>query len=210
MLTKLRNSNADVLMLCNSGLDAANTIKQFVQFGLNKKIKLSGISLEDLYYKALPLDEIVGATFPVLWAPSVSAGAQRLAARLRRGIRGPVSGRHYVGYMAATSLFDRIRSAGTTKADKLAEAFANYGFDAAKTTRASYHACDHQCAQDTYAGSSVSSKTFARTQFMFDVVGEVPAAESDGSCDAPWAKAATEAFARQHAAERANYTAKTF
>ncbi len=209
-LTKLRNSNADVLMLCNSGLDAANTIKQFVQFGLNKKMKLSGISLEDIYYKALPLDDIVGATFPVLWAPSVSPTALALAARMRRDIHGPVSGRHYIGYMAAKSLFDRIRSAGTTKADKLADAFANYSFDAAKSGRAIYHGCDHQAAHDTYAGSSVSSKTFARTQFMYDIVGEVPAAESDGNCDSPWAKAATENFGKQKISERPNYTAKTF
>lgn len=208
-LTKLRNSGADVLMLCNSGLDAANTIKQFVQFGLHKKLKLSGISLEDIYYKALPLDDVVGATFPVLWAPSVSPAAQKLAARMRRDIRGPISGRHYLGYMAAKSLFDRIRSAGTTKADKLAEAFANYGFDAAKSSRALYHGCDHQAAHDTYAGSSVSSKTFARTQFMFDVVGEVPAAEADGTCDSPWARAASETMSKQKIAERQNYTPKS-
>lgn len=208
-LTKLRNSEADVLMLCNSGIDAANTIKQFVQFGLHKKMKLSGISLEDMYYKALPLDEIVGATFPVLWAPSVSPAARKLAARLQRGVSGPVSARHYIGYMAAKSLFDRIRESGTTKADKLADAFANYSFDCAKQSRATYHGCDHQAAQDTYAGSSVSSKAFARSQFMYDIVGDVPAAEADGTCDSPWAKAATEAMAKQKIAERPNYTPKT-
>ncbi len=72
VLTKVRNSGADVLILANSGLDAANTAKQFVDFGLNKKMKLAGIALEDIYYKAIPLDAIAGATFPVIWTPSVS------------------------------------------------------------------------------------------------------------------------------------------
>jgi branched-chain amino acid transport system substrate-binding protein len=210
VLTKVATSGADVLMLCNSGLDAANTAKQYVQFGLNKKMKLAGVSLEDIYYKALPLDAVVGSTFPVLWAPSVSPAAEKLAKRLSRSISGPLSGRHYLGYMAAHSLFDRISSAGTTDPDKLVDAFANYSFPAGKATDAVYHGCDHQCAQEVYAGASVSEKTFEKTQFMYEIVAEVPSVESDGTCDSPWAKAATAAFASQHAGTRANYTAKTF
>jgi ABC-type branched-subunit amino acid transport system substrate-binding protein len=132
----------------------------------------------------------------VLWAPNVSPSAAKLAARLRAGIRGPVGGRHYLGYMAAWSLMDRIQRAGTTKADKLAAAFENYTFDAAKASR--------------YAGTVVSQKQFDKTQFMFDVVQEVPASEADGSCDSPWAKAASAAIASQHPADRPNYAPKTW
>ena len=210
VLTKVATSGADVLMLCNSGLDAANTAKQYVQFGLNKKMKLAGVSLEDIYFKAIPLDAVVGATFPVLWAPSVSPAAARLAARLRKGISGPISGRHYLGYMAAHSLFERITSTGTTDAGKLADAFDNYSFAAAKNTNATYHGCDHQCAQEVYGGASVSAKQFEKTQFMYDIVAEVPAAEADGTCDSPWAKAATATIAAQHAGTRAGYTPKAF
>jgi len=210
VLTKVRNSDADVLMLCNSGGDAANTAKQFVDFGLNKKMKLAGISLEDIYYKAIPLDALVGTTFPVLWAPTVSDSARKLAARLRQGIRGPIGGRHYLGYMAAWSLFERITSAGTTDAAKLAEAFANYSFDAAKADRATYRGCDHQCVQDTYAGVTVSQRQFDKTQFMYDIVSEVPASESNGTCDSPWAKDATAAMSGQHVGTREGYAAKTW
>ena len=59
-------------MLANSGLDAANACKQFVDFGLGKKMKLAGINLEDFYYKAVPLDAIAGTTFPVAWTPTCS------------------------------------------------------------------------------------------------------------------------------------------
>jgi branched-chain amino acid transport system substrate-binding protein len=207
VLTKLRNSDADVFALCNSGLDTANTLKQWASFGLQKKTRLTGISLEDIYYKALPLDAVQGATFPVLWAPSVSP---KLAKRLRAGIKGPIGGRHWLGYMSAWSLMERIKTAGTTKADKLAEAFASWSFDAAKSTRATYRGCDHQCIQETYAGASVSQKQFDKMQFMYDIVGEVPAAESDGTCDSPWAKAATTAMASQKIGERPGYTPKTW
>src|SRR6202049_3109246 len=117
VLTKLRNTDADVFILCNSGLDAANTAKQWVDFGLNKKQHLAGISLEDIYYKALPLDAVIGATFPVLWAPTVSDSAAKLAKRLRAGIPGPIGGRQYLGYMSAWSLMERIKTVGSTKAD---------------------------------------------------------------------------------------------
>jgi branched-chain amino acid transport system substrate-binding protein len=210
VLTKVRNSDADVLVLCNSGLDAANTAKQWVDFGLNKKMHLTGISLEDIYYKALPLDAVVGATFPVLWAPTVSPAAAKLAKRLRAGISGPIGGRHYLGYMAAWSLMERIKAAGSTKADKLFAAFENYSFDAAKNTRSTYRGCDHQCIQDVYAGSTVSSAKFAKTQFMYDIVGEVPASESDGTCDSPWAKAAAANMASQKIGDRPGYTPKTW
>jgi branched-chain amino acid transport system substrate-binding protein len=210
VLTKLRNTDADVFVLCNSGLDAANTAKQWVDFGLNKKMHLAGISLEDIYYKALPLDAVVGATFPVLWAPTVSASAAKLAKRLRAAIPGPIGGRHYLGYMSAWSLMERIKTVGTTKADKLAAAFENYTYDGAKSSRSTYRGCDHQCIQDVYAGASVSAAKFGKTQFMYDIVGEVPASESDGTCDSPWSKAATAAMTSQKIADRTGYTPKTW
>jgi branched-chain amino acid transport system substrate-binding protein len=209
VLTKLRNSDAEVFALCVSGLDAANAAKQWATFGLNKKQKLIGISLEDTYWKAVPLDAVQGATFPVLWSPTVSPSAAKLAARLRQGIKGPVGGRHYLGYMAAWSLMDRMSQAGTTKADKLMAAFENYSFDAAKASRATYHACDHQCAQDIYAGTVVPQKKFDKTQFMFDIVSEVPAPEAD-NCGESYAKAASSAMASQKIADRANYSPKTW
>jgi len=210
VLAKLRNTDADVFVLCNSGLDAAEAARQWASSGLNAKMKLAGISLEDIYYKAFPLDAAVGAAFPVLWAPSVSPSAEKLAKRMRASIDGPIGGRHYLGYMSAKSLIERITSAGTTKADKLAAAFENYAFDGAKRSRSTYQACDHQCAQDVYAGATVTSKVFERTQFMYELVSEIPASESDGTCDSPWSKEAAAAMASQRPAERRNYTPKSW
>jgi branched-chain amino acid transport system substrate-binding protein len=210
VLTKVRNSDADVLVLANSGLDAANTLKQFVDFGLNKKLKVAGISLEDIYYKAVPLDAVQGATFPVLWAPSVSASAEKLAAHMRSAFKEPVSGRHYIGYMGAASLIERINAAGTTRADKLAAAFDDHSFDAYKSEKSIYHGCTHQCAQDVYAGTVVSQKRFDKAQYMYEIVAEVPTAQSDGNCDSPWAKDAQKSMAAQTITPRAGYTPKTF
>jgi branched-chain amino acid transport system substrate-binding protein len=209
-LTKARNSDADVFVLANSGLDAANAAKQFVDYGLGKKMKLAGINLEDFYYKAVPLDAIAGTTFPVAWSPTCCEGARRLTARLKRNISGPISWRHYFGYVGATSLMQRILEARTTQAEKLVAAFENYSFDAAKPSRSTYLPWDHQLTQDVFAGSVVSQKKFAQTGFMFDLVGEVAAADADGGPNAPWAREAKAAMASQTVTTRPNYVAKTF
>jgi branched-chain amino acid transport system substrate-binding protein len=209
-LTKARNSGADVLMLTNSGLDAANAAKQFVDFGLSKKMKLAGINLEDFYYKAVPLDAIAGTTFPVAWTPTCSDGARKLTARLKKNVSTPISWRHYFGYMGAMALMQRISSAGTTDAAKLAAAFENYSFDAAKPSKSTFLPWDHQLAQDVFAGSVVTQKQFEKTQFMFDLVGEVSAADADGGPNSPWSLAAKAAMASQTIAVRPGYTPKTF
>jgi branched-chain amino acid transport system substrate-binding protein len=208
VLTKVRNSDANVLMLANSGLDAANTIKQAVQFGVTKKCRIAGVSLEDIYANALPLDQVVNTTFPVLWAPEVSDASRKLAARFARDVKGGPSGRHYLGYMAATTLCERLAATGTTKADALVKAFDGYAFDAFKENRSRYNG-DHQCAQDTYAGATVSAKQFAKTKFMFDIVATVPAAESDGNANSPWQQAAKAAIAAAPLGTRSDYQPKT-
>jgi branched-chain amino acid transport system substrate-binding protein len=209
-LTKARNSDADVLMLANSGLDAANACKQFVDFGLGKKMKLAGINLEDFYYKTVNLDSIAGTTFPVPWSPTCCDGARRLTVRLKKNVTGPISWRHYFGYVGAMSLMQRIATAGTTDAEKLASAFENYSFEAYKPSKSTFLGYDHQLAQDVFAGAVVNSKRFAQTQFMFDIVGEVAAADSDGGPNSSWARDAKAAMAAETVSPRPNYTPKTF
>jgi hypothetical protein len=79
----------------------------------------------------------------------------------------------------------------------------------AKTSKATYRGCDHQCVQDIYAGAIVPAKTFAKTEVMYDIVSEISASESDGTCGSPWAKQATTAMAAQHPVIRENYDPKT-
>ncbi len=157
----------------------------------------------------MPLDAIAGATFSVLWAPDVSDASRALTRRLARSISGPISARHYFGYAGLMTLGERIRAAGTTDAQKLAAAFADHSFEGYKQSRSRFNGCDHQAAQDVYAGAIRSSKAFARTQFLFDVIATVPASESDGTCDSPWARAAKSSIAAAKVGRREGYTPKT-
>ncbi len=195
--TKIRNTDTDQVVLCQGGLDVALAAQQFAQFDLHKKMKLAGMTLEDFYAKTLPLDALAGSVFALVWAPSVSPSARRLHGQLSRSIRGPVSYRHYMGYITTKQLIDRIEAAGTTKAGTLVAAFRDHAFDAAKADLATWRGCDHQAAQNVYAGTVVGAQRFAKTQYLFDVVGETSAAESAGACSGPEAGAAGAVMAKQ-------------
>jgi ABC-type branched-subunit amino acid transport system substrate-binding protein len=209
-LTKLRNTNAEVLVLCQGGFDSAKTAKQFVEFGLHKRIHLGGVSgsMEDYYWKAIPADQLVGSTFAINWAPSVSDSARRIARKLEPLVRDQISSRHVFGYLCASQLIDRMRAAGTTKADAIAQAFADHRFDAYKGSPAVWRSCDHQCVQDEYAGAIVSSKRRLQTGFMFDVVAEIPALQGAGACGDSDPAAAAAALAQQRIPDRSGYQAK--
>jgi branched-chain amino acid transport system substrate-binding protein len=205
LLTKVRNTDADLLMICHGGVAAATICKQMVQFGLNKRMHVGAMNMEDYYQNLLPLDALRGATFGIMWSPKVSDSAQRLARKLSAAIPGQISQRHYMGYMAASQLIERLRAAGTTRADALVGAFANHSFDAAKARPSTWRECDHQCEGDTYAGALVDAKTFAKPGLLYDIAADVPGAEALGPCSEPEAAAATVAIASQKLQPRADY-----
>ena len=207
-LTKLRNSGADVLVLCQGGFDAAKTAEQFVGFGLQKKIKLAGINMEDYYWKSIPSDQLIGSTFAIHWAPNVSESAVKLTRLLQPQLSEPISSRHYFGYICTMQLIDRLHAAGTTKAEPLVAAFADHRFDAAKADPATWRGCDHQCAQDEYAGAIVSNKQREKTGFMYEIVSEVRAATGRVCSSDADAVAAAGALALQKIPDRTGYEAK--
>ncbi|HEY0615194.1 MAG TPA: ABC transporter substrate-binding protein [Candidatus Elarobacter sp.] len=205
LLTKVRGSDADVLMICHGGVAAATICKQMVQYGLHKRMHVGAMNMEDYYQNLLPLDELRGATFGIMWSPKASESAARLARKLSASIKGQISQRHYMGYMAASQLIDRMRAAGTTRADALVAAFSNHRFDAAKTRFSTWRECDHQCEGDTYAGTLVDSKTFARTGLLYDVAADVPGPEALGPCTEPEASAANAVISAQKVPARPGY-----
>lgn len=209
-LTKVRNSGADVLVLCLGGFDGAKTAKQFVDFGLHKQMKLGGVSgsMEDYYWKGVPTDELVGSTFVVNWAPSVSDSARALAHKLKALTHDSPSSRYYFPYVCTLQLIDRMHAAGTTKTDALIAAFSDHKFEAYKAGPGIWRACDHQCVQDVYAGSILSSKAREKADFMFEIVAEVPGLEAAGRCSDTDAAAASVAMASQKVPERSGYEAK--
>jgi branched-chain amino acid transport system substrate-binding protein len=196
-MTKIRDTQTDQVVLCQGGLDVAIAAQAFVTYGLHKKMRLAGMTLEDFYAKTLPLDELAGSVFASLWMPSVSPSAMRLTADLRRKIGGFISNRTYLGYLATQQLIDRMQAAGTTKTDKLIAAFANHRFDAARENVSTWRGCDHQAVQDTYAGAVVSAARYRKTGYLLDVVGMTEANDAASACGTGEAALAAHAIAGQ-------------
>jgi branched-chain amino acid transport system substrate-binding protein len=209
LMTKVRNTDADVLMVCQGGMDNATICKTFVQFGLQKRMHVAAMTFEDYYWKALPLDQLVGASFGILWAPGVSDSSRALAQKFAKTIPGPVTSRYYMGYVALQQLIDRMNAAGTTKAEALVDAFADHRFNAYKERPSTWRACDHQCDTDTYAGALVSSATLRKTGFVFDVVASVPGNVALGACTEPDAAEAAKIIASEKVPDRVAYQPKS-
>jgi branched-chain amino acid transport system substrate-binding protein len=205
LLTKIRNSDAEVLVVCQGGGQVTSMARQFVDFQMQKKMHFAGIILEDFYYKSLPLDQLAGSTFGMAWSPYASESAQRLAKMLGRTIAGPISSRHYHGYMVGSQVIDRLEAAGTTQAEALVDAFADHRFNAYKAHPAQWRAGDHQCVQDTYAATIVDSKTFAKQQFIAKIVAEVRGEDAAG----PANPAAQAIIASQKIPARSDYQPKS-
>ncbi len=209
-LTKVRNSDADVLAMCLGGFDGAKTAKQFVDFGLHKRMKLGGVtgSMEDYYWKAVPIDELAGSTFAVNWAPSVSDSSRALAAKLKAAIGDSPSSRYYFPYVCMMQLAERMHAAGTTKADALVAAFADHRFNAYRSGTAWWRGCDHQCVQDMYTGAILTNKAREKADFMFEIVADIHGLDAAGACDAADSVAATAAFNSQQIPNREGYQPK--
>lgn len=204
-LTKIRNTETEQVVLCQGGLDVALAARQFVTYGLHKKMRLAGMTLEDFYYKTLPLDDLAGSVFASLWMPSVSPSAGRLAADLRRKLGGFISNRTYLGYLATQQLIDRMNAAGTTKTESLLAAFADHRFNSYRENLSTWRHCDHQGQHDTYAGAVVSAARFRRTGYLLDVVGATDASDASVPCGTGEAAAGARAIAGQKIGEHASH-----
>ncbi len=153
-LTKARNTDANVLVLCNYGPNTQNATKQAVQLGLNKKMTFGGILCGNDVAVGMPVDDLVGSVWGYVWGPEAGGDAKRVYNALKPGVSA-VDWRQYLGYQAGRNLINRIEQAGTTDTEKLIEAFENYHYDADKKSGAYFRKCDHQAIQQTYAGMIV-------------------------------------------------------
>jgi branched-chain amino acid transport system substrate-binding protein len=150
-LTKARNTDANVLVLCNYGPDTQNATKAAVQLGINKKMLFGGILCGNDVAVGMPVDDLVGSVWGYVWGPEAGGNAQQVYNALKPGVPA-VDWRQYLGYVAAHNIMDRMNHVGSTDTEKLVEAFENYHYDASKKSGAYFRKCDHQAIQQTYAG----------------------------------------------------------
>ncbi|HEX3468537.1 MAG TPA: ABC transporter substrate-binding protein [Candidatus Elarobacter sp.] len=204
-LTKVRNSNADVLVFCNYGPDCINATKAAVQLGLNKRMLFGGILCGNDVAVGMPVDDLVGSQWGYVWGPESGGNAMEVYNALKPGV-DEVDWRQYLGYMAARNIIDRLNHAGSTDTAKVVAAFENFHYDAAKKAGAYFRACDHQAVQQTYSGMIVDKSKRRSAKEYFTISSTVGGEFAAGPCSNPDSAAATKIFASQTIPAREGYT----
>jgi branched-chain amino acid transport system substrate-binding protein len=179
ILIKARAANPDVIVDLAAGDDGINSIKQAVQFGLDKQVKIAGMQQELEVVEGLPPEARVGSwLFEWYWnQPDVPHVAEFVAAIRKKTNKVPTA-RTWFGYTAMWTFGLVANQAKTTDAVKLAHAMEGFKLPpevALMPGTPYYRAEDHQLVPSAFVGHLQSKgKTDPEDLFVIDEVVRGP------------------------------------
>lgn len=174
-LIKAQAANPDVIIFLTAGQDAVNSLKQAVQFGLDKKFHLAGAQQELEVLEGLPPNARIGTwVFEWYWnQPNVPHVADFVAAiRKRTGGKVPTA-RHWFGYVSTWTCALVANQNKTLDAVKLAKALEGFELPpevALMPNKIFYRAGDHQLMPDLYVGHAVEKGPVPEDLFHVDSI----------------------------------------
>ena len=127
-LIKAQAAKPDVIIFLTAGQDAVNSLKQAVQFGLNKKFGIAGAQQELEVLEGLPPEARIGTwVFEWYWKqPGVPYVKEFVAdIRKRNGGKVPTS-RHWFGYAAAWTCALAANHTKSLDTQKMAKFLQNF------------------------------------------------------------------------------------
>ena len=159
-LIKAQAANPDVILFLTAGQDAVNSLKQAVQFGLDKRFHIAGAQQELEVLEGLPPDARIGTwVFEWYWdQPQVPHVADFVSGIRKKAGRVPTA-RHWFGYVAVNSIALVSNQEKTLDAVKLAKKLEGFKLPAdvgLMPDTPFYRAGDHQLMPDLYVGHAVS------------------------------------------------------
>jgi branched-chain amino acid transport system substrate-binding protein len=128
-LIKAQSTDPDVIIFLTAGQDAVNSLKQAVQFGLDKRFHIAGGQQELEVLEGLPPEARIGTwVFEWYWnQPNVPHVAEFVAAIRKRNNGKVPTARHWFGYTAAWTcalVANETKSLDAVKMAKALEGFA--------------------------------------------------------------------------------------
>jgi len=186
-LIKAEAANPDVIILLTAGEDAVNSLKQAVQFGLNKRFHIAGAQQELEVLEGLPPEARIGTwVFEWYWKqPKVSHVAQFDAAI--RKITGKVpTARTWFGYAAAWTCALAAQHAKSLDAVKMAKAMQGFKLPPAVSLMpdgAFYRASQNQLIPDLYVGNAREKGEKGEPEDLFAVTEIVKGPEVAGTLE---------------------------
>lgn len=158
ILIKARGANPDVLVDLAAGDDGINSLKQAVQFGLDKQLHLAGMQQELEVLEGLPPEARVGTwLFEWYWnQPASVPGVADFVAAIRKMTGGKVpTARTWFGFAAMHSFGIAANNAKTLDAVKVCHALEGLKLPpevACQPGTPHYRAEDHQLVPAVFVG----------------------------------------------------------
>jgi branched-chain amino acid transport system substrate-binding protein len=177
----------DVIIFLTAGQDAVNSLKQAVQFGLNKKFHIAGAQQELEVLEGLPPEARIGTwVFEWYWKqPKVPHVAQFDAAI--RKITGKVpTARTWFGYAATWTCALAAQHAKSLDAVKMAKAMQGFKLPPEVSLMpdgAFYRASQNQLIPDLYVGNAREHGEKGEPEDLFEVTEIVKGPEVAGTLE---------------------------
>jgi branched-chain amino acid transport system substrate-binding protein len=158
-LIKAQAANPDIIIFLTAGQDAVNSLKQAVQFGLNKRFHIAGAQQELEVLEGLPPEARIGTwVFEWYWnQPNIKGLPEFIAAVKKRTGKVPTA-RHWFGYVSIWTCALVANQNKTLDAVKLAKALEDFALPpeiALMPYKAFYRAGNHQLMPTLYVGHAV-------------------------------------------------------
>ncbi|PTM42970.1 ABC transporter substrate-binding protein [Bosea sp. 124] len=180
-MPRLRSMRPDILCICNFGRDQANSIKQAVDFGMNRQSKIVVPVL--LHNQRLAIgpeafEGVIGGAnyYWGLEETIPSAKAFNDAFKAAHGGAYPTDYGAY-GFTGVYSLLLAMEKAGGTETDKVIAALEALTYDIAKGPQ-SYRKCDHQSVQSVLVLEAKKKAEMKNEADLFKVLATEPASET--------------------------------
>jgi branched-chain amino acid transport system substrate-binding protein len=193
-LIKAQAADPDVIIFLTAGNDAVNSLKQAVQFGLNKRFHIAGAQQELEVLEGLPPEARIGTwVFEWYWVQPKVPHVAEFVAEIRKVNGGKVpTARHWFGYVAVWTCALVANQEKTTDAVTLAKALEDFKLPpdiALMPYEAFYRAGNHQLMPTLYVGNAVEHGPEPEDLFHVDelvkgVDAALPVAET--GCHIKW------------------------
>lgn len=194
-LIKAQAAKPDVLIFLTAGQDAVNSLKQAVQFGLDKKFHIAGAQQELEVLDGLPPEARIGTwVFEWYWKQPKVAHVDDFIAAIKRKTGGKVpTARHWFGYASTWTCALIANELKTLDAVRLARGLEGFRLPpevALMPDLPFYRAGDHQLMPDLYVGHAVARGAEPEDMFAVDTIvkGEdVAPPVAQTGCHVRWA-----------------------
>ena len=192
-LIKAQSANPDVIIFLTAGDDAVNSLKQAVQFGLDKRFHIAGAQQELEVLEGLPPEARIGTwVFEWYWnQPGVPHVDQFVASIKQKTAKVPTA-RTWFGYVAAWTCALIANQEKTLDGVKLARALGDFKLPpevALMPNGPFYRAGDHQLIPSLYVGHAVGQGGDQEDLFKVDEVvrgADVAPPVADTGCNLTW------------------------